>query len=205
MKTKRNNNCSRQAQDLKTLFGMAGRASPVLVNDLFVVKLEKLTQNQIEELTKMSDREYEIEDNNNEAFDLQDIRTKFVDELDDFLSDDEMGKKRTRKNNNEKKSKKFKLEIAEKVEVKPEITDVKDKPKPVKNTEDDISDYEKIRAKNMAELRSKFLDQMKQMAKSMNPPKPVKPRKTVKRVIRRKVPKFRKIYGTRRKSTLKQK
>merc|ERR1712004_8209 len=53
---------------------------------------------------------------------------------------------------------------------------------PVKKNEE-LSDYEKIREKNMKDLRAKFLDELKKKAMALDDTKPTKPKKSA---IRRK-------------------
>ena len=166
---------------------MSANVSPLLVQDLFVVKLEKLSDKQIQELLKPKVIQKETDENCNEDTieGIDDIKKSFLQDLD---FDDEEEDKENNDNNNIKKPK-FKPGIGKTTVAQP-IT------KPTKKMDDEVSDYEKIRLKNMADLRMKFLDEMKKMAKGMAPvPKPRKP--AVKAVMRRKIPKQRRIYGTR--------
>merc|ERR1711953_259169 len=125
------------------------------------------------------------EENNNEeegVVDVKKINQEFLDDI-EISDDDEEGEKEKPNNN--------------KPALLPSLLGIKKvMPQPAKKNEE-LSDYEALREKNMKDMRAMFLDEVKKQALAMSH----EPKKTVvKHVIRRKyVPrtKLKKIYGTR--------
>ena len=154
-------------------------AQAMIMDDLFVVSIERLSEKTIQRHTCGQELKNNEENNNEDVVD--DVRNRFKEVLDDDDFDDE-------ENKNIKK---------EKTVFKPTLGGAKKViTQPVKKN-DELSDYEKIREKNMKDLRAKFLDELKKQAKALDDTKPTKPKKSAirRKIIRR--PQFKKIYGTR--------
>ena len=154
------------------------------MEDLFVVKLDRISEEEIQRLCNPEDKKAKEENNNEDTtvdVDVSAIRKNFLEDLDDD-EEDTANKENEAKNENQKKQKKIKNILG----AKPQVAQVK------KET-NELSELEQLRLKNIQEMRS-LLDQMKTQAKALESPKP---KKTV--TIRRKCPKqkFKKIYGTR--------
>ena len=157
-------------------------AQVVATSDLFVVKIQRLSEKTIQRHTCGQELKDNEENNNEDVVD--DVRNHFKEFLDDWDSSDPSDDEENKNIKKEKTVFKPTLGGAKKV-----IT------QPVKKNEE-LSEYEKIREKNMKDLRAKFLDELKKKAKALDD----KPKKVVKSAIRRKIirrPQFKKIYGTR--------
>merc|ERR1712029_365385 len=161
------------------------KAQVRLQEDLFVVRIKRLSEKTIQRHTQCVQEELKDEkkeENNNEeegVVDVKKINQEFLDDI-EISDDDEEGEKEKPNNN--------------KPTFKPTLGGMM--PQPAKKNEE-LSDYEALREKNMKDMRAMFLDEMKKQALAC-----LEPKKTVvKHVIRRKYvprpPKFKKIYGTR--------
>ena len=161
------------------------KAQVRLQEDLFVVRIKRLSEKTIQRHTQCVQEELKDEkkeENNNEevVVDVKKINEEFLEDI-EISDDDEEGEKEKPNNN--------------KPTFKPTLKKVI--PQPAKKNEE-LSDYEALREKNMKDMRAMFLDEMKKQALALEEPK----KTVVKHVIRRKyVPrpklKFKKIYGTR--------
>ena len=164
------------------------KAQVRLQEDLFVVRIKRLSEKTIQRHTQCVQEELKDEkkeENNNEeegVVDVKKINQEFLDDI-EISDDDEEGEKEKPNNN--------------KPALLPSLLGIqKVMPQPAKKNEE-LSDYEALREKNMKDMRAMFLDEMKKQALAC-----LEPKKTVvKHVIRRKYvprpPKFKKIYGTR--------
>ena len=156
------------------------KAQVRLQEDLFVVRIKRLSEKTIQRHTQCVQEELKDEkkeENNNEevVVDVKKINEEFLEDI-EISDDDEEGEKEKPNNN--------------KPTFKPKVM-----PQPAKKNEE-LSDYEALREKNMKDMRAMFLDEMKKQALALEEPK----KTVVKHVIRRKYlprPKFKKIYGTR--------
>ena len=111
----------------------------MIMDDLFVVSIERLSEKTIQRHTCGQELKNNEENNNEDVVD--DVRNRFKEVLDDDDFDDE-------ENKNIKK---------EKTVFKPTLGGAKKViTQPVKKNEE-LSEYEKIREKNMKDLRAKFL------------------------------------------------
>ena len=176
-------NISRQEKEayINSVEPKMEKAQVRLQEDLFVVRIKRLSEKTIQRHTQCVQEELKDEkkeENNNEevVIDVKKINKEFLEDI-EISDDDEEGEKEKPNNN--------------KPTFKPKVM-----PQPAKKNEE-LSDYEALREKNMKDMRAMFLDEMKKQALAC-----LEPKKTVvKHVIRRKYvprpPKFKKIYGTR--------
>lgn len=183
-------NISRQEKEayINSVEPKMEKAQVRLQEDLFVVRIKRLSEKTIQRHTQCVQEELKDEkkeENNNEeegVVDVKKINQEFLDDI-EISDDDEEGEKEKPNNN--------------KPALLPSLLGIqKVMPQPAKKNEE-LSDYEALREKNMKDMRAMFLDEMKKQALAC-----LEPKKTVvKHVIRRKYvprpPKFKKIYGTR--------
>ena len=179
-------NISRQEKEayINSVEPKMEKAQVRLQEDLFVVRIKRLSEKTIQRHTQCVQEELKDEkkeENNNEevVVDVKKINEEFLEDI-EISDDDEEGEKEKPNNN--------------KPTFKPTLGGMM--PQPAKKNEE-LSDYEALREKNMKDMRAMFLDEMKKQALAC-----LEPKKTVvKHVIRRKYvprpPKFKKIYGTR--------
>ena len=179
-------NISRQEKEayINSVEPKMEKAQVRLQEDLFVVRIKRLSEKTIQRHTQCVQEELKDEkkeENNNEevVVDVKKINEEFLEDI-EISDDDEEGEKEKPNNN--------------KPTFKPTLKKVI--PQPAKKNEE-LSDYEALREKNMKDMRAMFLDEMKKQALALEEPK----KTVVKHVIRRKYvprpPKFKKIYGTR--------
>ena len=176
-------NISRQEKEayINSVEPKMEKAQVRLQEDLFVVRIKRLSEKTIQRHTQCVQEELKDEkkeENNNEeevVVDVKKINEEFLEDI-EISDDDEEGEKEKPNNN--------------KPALLPSLLGIK---KPAKKNEE-LSDYEALREKNMKDMRAMFLDEMKKQALGIIPKKTV-----VKHVIRRKyVPRpIKKIYGTR--------
>jgi len=180
-------NISRQEKEayINSVEPKMEKAQVRLQEDLFVVRIKRLSEKTIQRHTQCVQEELKDEkkeENNNEeegVVDVKKINQEFLDDI-EISDDDEEGEKEKPNNN--------------KPALLPSLLGIKKvMPQPAKKNEE-LSDYEALREKNMKDMRAMFLDEMKKQALGIIPKKTV-----VKHVIRRKyVPRpIKKIYGTR--------
>ena len=180
-------NISRQEKEayINSVEPKMEKAQVRLQEDLFVVRIKRLSEKTIQRHTQCVQEELKDEkkeENNNEeegVVDVKKINQAFLDDI-EISDDDEEGEKEKPNNN--------------KPALLPSLLGIKKvMPQPAKKNEE-LSDYEALREKNMKDMRAMFLDEMKKQALGIIPKKTV-----VKHVIRRKyVPRpIKKIYGTR--------
>ena len=177
-------NISRQEKEayINSVEPKMEKAQVRLQEDLFVVRIKRLSEKTIQRHTKCVQEELKDEkkeENNNEevVVDVKKINEEVLEDI-EISDDDEEGEKEKPNNN--------------KPTFKPTLGGM---PQPAKKNEE-LSDYEALREKNMKNMRAMFLDEMKKQALALEEPK----KTVVKHVIRRKYlprPKFKKIYGTR--------
>merc|ERR1711953_1335534 len=151
------------------------KAQVRLQEDLFVVRIKRLSEKTIQRHTQCVQEELKDEkkeENNNEeegVVDVKKINQEFLDDI-EISDDDEEGEKEKPNNN--------------KPALLPSLLGIKKvMPQPVKKNEE-LSDYEALREKNMKDMRAMFLDEMKRQARKLGSNEPKKT--AVKHVIRRK-------------------
>jgi len=152
-----------------------------------VIKLERLSEEDIEKFSKKP-----IEEDEDEEVAIN-ARKNFLDALDDS---DKENEENENKENVASKVKKWKpTTLGQGQKIRRPLAPMRPIPK-----KEELSDYEKIRQENIAEQRLKFLQMMKEQMAGLKPvQKPAVKRSYNPDNIRRKKPKARKEYGTRSK------